>query len=102
MTTEGNRFRGYRNWWNRLRAKYAPEYGTMYCAKAQIGPGSDPAKVEHLYSAALFVRGERFYMFKSEADRDAFLVQCPGAEVCQDPFDPSSGPEIPSRTQEAI
>jgi hypothetical protein len=41
-------------------------------------------------------------MFKSEADRDAFLVQCPGAEVCQDPLAPSSGPAIPPRQQEAI
>ncbi len=42
--------------WKELRAKYSKMHGRLFVAKAQIGPGSDPCKVNHLFSACLFLR----------------------------------------------
>lgn len=77
-----------RKWWRERVKRYSDQYpGPLVFAKvAKVGPGSNPEEVDHLMSAALYRAGERFYCFKDEASRGAFLRACPGATVCEDPL----------------
>lgn len=79
MTTEGNRIRGYRNWWK----KNVDKYGAEHYAFAPVGD-ADPKKVDHLFSA-MVERGERHFAFRTREARDAFIATHASAGVCQDP-----------------
>lgn len=82
-----SRFAMNRRWWVTRRDRHLPEFPGLCFAKVEkIVPGSRPEEVEHLFSAALYRLGQRFYCFEDEASREAFLRACPGATVCEDPL----------------
>lgn len=76
-----------RRWWVTRRDRYSDtEPGLCFAKVDKPCPGSDPEETNHLFSAALYRPGERFYCFTDEASREAFLRACPGATVCEDPL----------------